>query len=220
VIRLDPRVPREETDVERFHARALAEASPPFDELVPEAGGGPVLDRTRRGRRNLVVLVCIEPLELVAEVQRRARTEAPFAKVHEIEPELPRHAHEQLKVSGRKVKGAAFDAAECAAEHSVAAGAAIADADFVGKDLLGRAHFLQALRVQHLLELGDEELVREHRELDQKRPRLFGAEVALLEPHGVGVSADRGMAEHLTIEAGPKGCWRRRAHTTRLVLRG
>ena len=54
VIRLDARVPGEETDVEGLLMHSLDVAVPPLYELVPEAGRRPVLDGPRRGRRDLM----------------------------------------------------------------------------------------------------------------------------------------------------------------------
>ena len=75
-------------------------------------------------------------------MQRGAGAETSFAEVRKLESELPRHAREQLEVSRRKVECAAFDAAQRAAEHGIAAGTAKADTDLVREDFLGRAHFL------------------------------------------------------------------------------
>src|SRR5688572_7377922 len=100
VVRFDARVPREEADVEGFQPRALAVASPALDELVPETGGRPVLDCPRGGRCYLVILVRVEPLQLVAKVQGGAGAEAPLAEIRKIEPELARHARKQLEVRG------------------------------------------------------------------------------------------------------------------------
>ena len=113
---------------------------------------------------------------------------------------MARHAHEQLEVRRAEVKDAAFDAALGVAEHGIAAGAAKTDADLVRKDLLGGAHLLERLGVQDFAELSQQELVREHRELDEKRAGLLGAEIALLEPRGVGVRADDGVLEHVALE--------------------
>ena len=116
MIGFDARVPSEEAQLERFHLHAPAVALPAFDELVPEARGRPILDGPRGGRRDLVVLVRVEPLQLVAEVQRRARAEAALAELGKVEAELPSHAREQLEVRGPEMKRAALDAAELAAE--------------------------------------------------------------------------------------------------------
>ena len=151
-------------------------------------------------------------------MQRGAGAEAPLAEVREIEPELPRHAREQLEVRRREMERAAFDAALRAAEHGVAAGAAKADADLVREDLFRRAHLLERLGVQHLLQLRDEELVGEDGELDEEGARLGGGEIALLEPRGIRVRADHGVAEDLAFEARPKGCCRMPAMNSRLVL--
>src|SRR5690606_7189691 len=76
MVALEPRMPCEETDVERLEAAPLRVALPAFDELVPEAGSGPVLDSPRCGGRDRVILVTVEPDKLVAEVQRGRRAEA------------------------------------------------------------------------------------------------------------------------------------------------
>src|SRR6188508_700898 len=125
----------------------------------------------------------------------------------EVELELPRHSCEQLEVGGPKVKRAAFDTAERAAEQGVAAGAAKADADLVGEDLLRCPHLIERLRVQDFLQLSDEELVREHGELDEEGACLDGAELAALEPRRVWIGADHGVLKNLAVKALPEGCW-------------
>src|SRR5262252_8194915 len=59
MIRLEPRVPREETHVERAHVVTLTVASPTAHELVPEPGRRPVLDCPRGRRGDRVALVRI-----------------------------------------------------------------------------------------------------------------------------------------------------------------
>src|SRR5690606_223421 len=147
-------------------------APPAFDELVPEARRRPVLDRARRGGRGRIVLVAVEPDQLVAEAQRRRRREAALAELVEPEAELSRHAGEKLEVRRAKMERAAFDRAFGAAEHvdvrglagGQAAGgvaavglsaAAKADADLVSEDLLRRAQRVERIGVQHLQELRD-----------------------------------------------------------------
>src|SRR5690606_12678841 len=61
VIAFEPRVPDEKADVERGEAAPRGVAPPAFDELVPEARRGPVLDRPRRGGRGRIVLVAVKP---------------------------------------------------------------------------------------------------------------------------------------------------------------
>src|SRR5262245_33535420 len=106
------------------------------------------------------------------------------------------------------MKRAAFDATERAAGQGVGTrGAAKPDAHLVGADLFRCAHLVERLGVQDLLQLSDEELVREHGELDKEGTRLNRAELALLEPRRIGVGADYGVLENLAVEALPEGCW-------------
>src|SRR5690606_6105052 len=158
-------------DVERGEAAPRGVAPPAFDELVPEARRGPVLDRPRRGGRGRIVLVAVKPDQLVAEAQRLGRCETALAELVEAEAELPRHADEELEMRGAKMERAAFDRAFRAAEHvrvrdvggrwgRAAAGAARgpclpakADADFVRENLFRRAQLIERAGIQHLQKL-------------------------------------------------------------------
>src|SRR5882672_2255426 len=203
VVRLEPRVPREERQIEGAHAAALAVALPASHELVPETGRRPILDGPGSRRRDRVALVGVEAQQLAAEEERWVGRHAALAEIRELEPELSRHAHEELEVGGPKVKRTAFDAPFRAAELRIvrAARRPVADADLVREDLLRRAHFLERLGVQDLLELRDEELVREDQELDEEGARLQGGELAALEPGGVGIGDDDRVAQDLRFES-------------------
>src|SRR5690606_36003623 len=215
VIALELRVPREEADVEPLEAAALGVPAPAFDEIVPEARGSPVLDGPRCGRRDRVVLVAVQPDQLVAEVERRGRAEAALAEVGETEPELTRHTREQLEVRRAEAERSAFDRSFGIAELDfrrvvldIAAGSGRrpdttfgeADADLVREDLLRLAHLLDGVGVQHLQELRDEELVREDRELDQENSGVRVVELALPEPRRIRVRDDDRVAEHVALE--------------------
>ena len=52
------------------------------------------------------------------------------------------------------------------------AGTQEANADLVREDLLGRVHLVERLGIESLVQLSEEELIREDGELDQKRARL------------------------------------------------
>src|SRR6185503_1286739 len=118
-----------------------------------------------------------------------------------------------LEVRRPEAERAALDAALRAAEDGVvAAGAAKADADLVREDFLRGAHLVDRLGIQHLLELSDEELVREDGELDEEGASLDGGEIALLEPRGIRIRVDHGVLEDLAVEALPEG-FRSAAHT-------
>ena len=77
VLGLDAVVPGEEGDLEAGQPGCLDVEQAVF-QLLPEAGGGPVLDGEARPLGDLVVLAAVEALKLVAEVQgvRRARAGA------------------------------------------------------------------------------------------------------------------------------------------------
>ncbi len=67
--------------------------------------------------------------------------------------------------------------------------------DLVGQDLLRGAHALEAVGVDHFLQLRHQELVGEHRELDDEGPDLLPALLTLLEPGGVLVAGDDAVLE-------------------------
>src|SRR5690606_36153595 len=207
VIALELRMPREEAHVERHEAAAFRVAPPALDELVPEARGRPVLDRPGRRRGDRVILVAVQPDQLVAELERLGRAEAALAEIAEPEAELPRHPGEQLEVRRAEAERAAFDGALRIAELADRRTAADivrscreADADLVRENLLRFAHLLERIGVQHLEELRHEELVREDGELDQERAGLDFAELAAPEPGRVRVRGDDRMAEHVALE--------------------
>src|SRR5690606_6648152 len=207
VIALELRVPREEADVERHEAAAFRVALPALDELVPEPRGRPVLDRPGRRRGHGVVLVAVQLDQLVAELERRGRAEAALAEVAEAEAEVPRHAREQLEVRRAEAERAAFDRPLRIAELAVGrrtfdavCTCGEADADLVRENLLGFAHLLARVGVQHIAELRDEELIREDRELDQERTGLSVPELAASETGRIGVRGDDRMVEHVALE--------------------
>src|SRR6185503_9649781 len=121
----EPRVPCEEADVQVLRPAPVAIALPALDELVPKAGGRPVLDGPGGGGRDGVVLVRVPAHELVAEEQRGGRAEPTLAELRELETEVARHAQQQLEVRGAEMEHTAFDAAFDVAEQGVAIGAAV-----------------------------------------------------------------------------------------------
>src|SRR5690606_20582093 len=159
----------------------------------------------RRGRHGRI-LAAVEAQQLVAEEQRRRRAEAALAELLETEIELPRHADQQLEVRRAEAERAALYAAFGAAELGFVVGTAgggfrraarrlpVSDADLVRENLLRRSHLVERLRVQDLLQLRDEKLVGEHRELDQEPARLSGAEFPAAEPARVRIGRDGRMA--------------------------
>src|SRR5207302_6830529 len=70
VLRLDAVVPGEEGDAQ-VRVASLLDLHQAVLELLPESGRGPVLDGEAGPLGDLRILVAVEPLQLVAEVERR-----------------------------------------------------------------------------------------------------------------------------------------------------
>ena len=79
-------------------------------------------------------------------------------------------------------------------------GAAIDDAQLVQQDLLGRARLRQRRGVDHPQQRGDQELVREDRELLHEVAELGVAGPAFLEPAGIGIVEDDRVMEQVVID--------------------
>ena len=86
VLGLDAVVPGEEGDLEPGQTGRLDVQQAVF-QLLPEAGGGPVLDGEAGPFGDLVVLAAVEPLKLVAELKGVRAAVAAFAQVVKAQPE-------------------------------------------------------------------------------------------------------------------------------------
>ena len=108
VLGLDAVVPGEEGDLEAGQPGRL-DVQQAVLQLLPEAGRGPVLDGEARPLGDLVVLAAVEPLELVAEVERVGPAVPALAQVVEAEPERLADGEQPLEVRGAEPEEAAVD---------------------------------------------------------------------------------------------------------------
>ena len=89
-------------------------------ELLPEAGGGPVLDGEAGPLGDLVVLAAVEALKLVAEVERVRPPVPALAQVVEAQAERLADGQQPLEVGGAEPEEAAVDRALGADQVGVA----------------------------------------------------------------------------------------------------
>ena len=89
-------------------------------QLLPEAGGGPVLDGEARPLGDLVVLAAEEPLKLVAEVQDVGTTVPALAQVVEAQAERLAHGQQPFEMGGAEPEEPAVDRALGADQVGVA----------------------------------------------------------------------------------------------------
>ena len=90
-------MPREERERQGRDLLGPDPLQPP-DQLLPEAGRGPVLDRERRPHRLVVVAASVEPEQLVAEEERARVAVAPLAHVVESQAEGGAEPQQPLEV--------------------------------------------------------------------------------------------------------------------------
>src|SRR4051812_16050807 len=64
------------------------------------------------------------------------------------------------------------------------------DTDFVGEYFFRSAHAVEGVSVDHLVQLGYQEQIREYRELHDERLDLRFALLAAPEPGGIGIRSD------------------------------
>ena len=151
-------------------------------QLLPESGGGPVLDGEAGPLGELAVLAAVEPLELVAELERVGPAVLAFAHVVEAQAQGLADGQQPLEVGRAEPEGAAVHrplgadqlrvAFAVLRSSSTAAGGrprpvrpAIDDPQLVHEDFLGRPRLPERRGVDHPQQGRDQELVREHREL-------------------------------------------------------
>ena len=213
VVRLELVVPREEG--ERQGRNLLCpDALEPGDQLLPEAGGGPVLDGERRPHRLVVVVAAVEPEQLVAEEQRAPVAVAALAHVVEAQAEGGAEAQQPLEVGRPKAERAALDGPRGRYERRISlavgvdgspAGAEallvdVDDPELVHQDLLALARRVERAGVDHAIERGEQELVGEHRELDGEVPEVIQGHTALGEPGGVGIVHHHRVMHELAVD--------------------
>src|SRR5581483_2774767 len=195
VLVLDLVVPDPEAERE---VRALPglEGRQPGDELLPEPGGGPVLHGVGGALGGRRVLRAVDAQKLVAEEQRRGAAVAAFPHLLEAEADGGAEAQQPFEVGGGEAEAAAVDRALGADDVGVDAvgrrrGARLGrpedDPQLVHEDLLARPVRLEVGGVEHLAELGLDELVTEDGELHGQVADLVAVGRAGGEPAGVGV---------------------------------
>ena len=99
VLGLDAVVPGEEGHLEAGEPGRL-DVEQAVLQLLPEAGGGPVLDGEAGPLGDPIVLAAVEPLELVAEVQRVGPPVPALAQVVEAQAERLADGQQPLEVGG------------------------------------------------------------------------------------------------------------------------
>src|SRR4051812_788862 len=110
VLVLDLVVPRPEPQ-RQLRALPLLERPQAGDELLPEAGGRPVLDRVGRTFGDRRVLVAVDAQELVAEEEGGRRAVAALAEILEAQAERGREADQPFEVGRREPEAAAVHGA-------------------------------------------------------------------------------------------------------------
>ena len=108
VLGLDAVVPCEEGHLERGQPGCLDLEQAVF-QLLPEAGGGPVLDGEARPFGDLVVLAAKEALKLVAELKDVGTSVPAFPQIIEAEPERFAHGEQPFEVGGAEPEQPAVD---------------------------------------------------------------------------------------------------------------
>ncbi len=216
VLGLDAVVPGEEGDLEAGEPGRL-DVQQAVLQLLPEAGGGPVLDGEAGALGDPIVLVAVEALELVAEVQRVIPPVAALAQVVEPQPQRLADGQQPLEVGGAEAEEAAVDGALGADQVGVAfavlglvvrigprrgllaVGPPVDHAQLVHQDFLGRPRLLERRCVDHPQQGSDEELIREDRELPDEMGELGVGRHAVAEPSRVGVVRDDAVVEQVAL---------------------
>mmetsp|Transcript_34333 Transcript_34333/g.113624 ORF Transcript_34333/g.113624 Transcript_34333/m.113624 type:complete len:314 (+) Transcript_34333:35-976(+) len=178
-----------------------------LDELVPEAGVGPVLDRKGGTERGGQVLAAVNAIQRIAKVQRRLRPVAPLAQLVKGQPHVLADVAEPLEVRSAVREDAALDGAgdrddvrvepflgRLARQLGRLLLLRLEDhPNLVGQNLLALACALQRRRVDDLVQLGEEEEVGEDGELHNEILDLLFCRLALREPIAVGIVLDHRM---------------------------
>src|SRR5687768_6740925 len=180
VLALEPVVPDEKAGRYARPVRSVI-ALEPLGQLLPEARSGPVLYGVARRLRNLVALAAVQPDQLVAEETGCRRAVPAPADLVERKAEVLRDRPQPFDMPRLEMEHAALHAAlgidvirvvRARPRRSAFSRFSESDAELVRQDLLRCTHAVQGVGVDHLVQLRDQELVREHRKLDDESPDL------------------------------------------------
>ena len=191
VLGLDAVVPGKERDLEPRQPCRLDVQQTVF-QLLPETGGGPVLDGEAGPLGHPVVFAAVEPLQLVAKVQRVRAPVPALAQIVKPQAEGLAHGQQPFEVRRLEPEQAAVDrplgahqvgvafavlglVVDRPSRRGLAARPPVDHAQLVHQDFLGRPRLLERRRIDHAQQCRNQKLVREHRklphEMDQARHR-------------------------------------------------